>query len=428
MSHYIQDNQCVIKTEDGALMLFLKGGDNNVSSASTNRRCTSWFFNKTFKNEQSFMNYILDALLSDIRGGSWQFKSLQNKSFNGVTGYESAVIRRFKKAIKQALSLDMSIMDITMENIPLYEHKIESLMLSKGFSLNNEDGIQENISLYSRTYEKDKEAIIKKCLPVEYKAKSENEGYFEFCEQYKNTPKEDALMDIDYCRSLSKYSDRWSLYGLIPHKYLDIPNENFSALFKDNAPILLNSWGTELLELFIYYPEQMKYILENTSLMDSMHSIYEKTISNEDENWRSKSMKENIEIFEKFLSKNYPTYIATKTKAIQDARDSAPKEFVELWNGLCKDAYYKTTSTRLPSRIKKAKELLQVGSFTLKDVQQKCNSDFRKLTYYYENQYKKNQKAIANAAKDLLDEFSLLLDKETKNILTEYFKLQPSLI
>ena len=79
MSHYIQDNQCVIKTEDGALMLFLKGGDNNVSSASTNRRCTSWFFNKTFNNEKSFMDYILDALLSDIRGGSWQFKSLQNK-------------------------------------------------------------------------------------------------------------------------------------------------------------------------------------------------------------------------------------------------------------------------------------------------------------------------------------------------------------
>ena len=87
MSHFIQDNQVVIETAENRFILFIKGGDNNVTSFD-NKRLSSWHFQGIYSSEAHYMNFISEIMMSAISGGSWQFKSLKNTSLNSTEYFE----------------------------------------------------------------------------------------------------------------------------------------------------------------------------------------------------------------------------------------------------------------------------------------------------------------------------------------------------
>ena len=131
MSHFIQDNQSVVITADGRILLFIKGGDNNCYSHD-NKRVTSWHLNNTFSNEDEYNDFVTEIMMSDISGGSWQFNSLKNKTFNGYTQYENTIYSRFDKALKNAIiTTDWKISDVNTDNIYDFENALIKLFRSR---------------------------------------------------------------------------------------------------------------------------------------------------------------------------------------------------------------------------------------------------------------------------------------------------------
>lgn len=140
MSYFIQDNQCVIETDDEKYILLIKGGDNNVSSAYTNRRSTHWYLHHVFTNKASYDAYIEKIIYEDVVGGSWQFNSLKNRVFPGYIDYELVILERFEKAFGRRLKTEWKLDEITPGNVVDFEKSIEDAMRVARYSFNDEDG------------------------------------------------------------------------------------------------------------------------------------------------------------------------------------------------------------------------------------------------------------------------------------------------
>lgn len=414
MSHYIQDNQAVVTTSDNKIMLFIKGGDNNVSSASSNRRCTDWHLQGVFIDKASYDNFIDDVLRTDVNGGSWQFNSLKNKSFIGFTEYDAKVYKRFDKALKSALTLNRSLEDVTIGNIDEYESEINCLLEKNNFSLNDQDGVRSPVRLYSY-YDKTDEAKMKKVRKIiEYPEKEENKGYRDFCKTYEKTPMVDALMDYEFCEGLGKYRGTWNGLNSIP-PHLAIPNENFIPLLMNNITTILDMWESDR-ELFEDYPEQIMFVIKSTDFMKKLQNCYAETTN---EYTKSKYL-ENLE-FVKSFEREYLQYVEEKTNKENKKIADAKNKFVEVWNGLIDDTYYKSTNERLPRKFKELEGYFKLGDFSLADVMQVCNDDFTKVIKNYNGQYKRNKKAIKDVMEMLVSKYAQLLDEKSVDEFCQFF-------
>lgn len=423
MSHYIQDNQCVITTEDGAVLLLMKGGSNNTFSASTNRRCSSWHYQNVFTDKSSYDNFIEDVLATDINGGMWQFKSLKNKRFEGITGYEAAVVKRFENAFKRSLHLDRKMSEITLDNIGEYERAIEQLMLKSGFSLKDEDGRIEYIELYSHAYCKSDEEKIARVKPVEYPVK--HNGFRDFVLKYENTSKEEAFMDIEFCRAISEYKESWGSISMLPRGYFSIPNDNFQILIKSNLSSFLWMWEGEINSLIQNYPEQLKFTLDDGELFKEIDELIVSAGSDEDTSWKQKDMLKTAEMLKKFYAES-EKLIQIKKDEIASERKKAPGNFINLWNELERYTFYKNTNTILPEKLRELEKLKNTGSFSLDDVKSECRDSFSAIVSNYRNQYRKNQKAIKELAGVLVEKYSELLSNRTIKELCEHFSISSS--
>ena len=316
MSHFIQDNQCVIHLADGTYLLFLKGGDNNVYSHK-NRRLSSWFLQYVFGNIEQYMTFLEGAMRGDINGGSWQFASLKNKAFEGYTGYENTVFERFERAYRKALNLSWNVKDITVDNVYEFEYEIVRLMKDNGFSLNDQDGNEQFygyvISRYSKVDEAKQKAVEKLNRQMEKYVGIENGSYRSFCKKWSNVALADALHSSEFCRvrgKMRRYNHNDSINFFTTDKTYEISNENFALLMNfDNVEDFIGTYNID--SLLKNYPEQVKYLLDlnEKDLLKRLASFMDGLTP--ENNYRYNFLVENYGKLNGFVS-GYDDYVSQK--------------------------------------------------------------------------------------------------------------------
>lgn len=422
MSHFIQDNQVFVKTLDGKYMMFIKGGDNNVTSGASNRRLSYWSMWRIFETKEQFDAFVENAVKSDIHGGSWQFASLKNKRFDGFTEYENLVFNRFDNAWKKALLLNRSISDVTIDNVREFERDVAQLLLDNKFSLNDQDGYESRAIVCSR-YRKDEEAriaAVENLNSVTDKYLEKEDGsYRRYCSLWSKTPLSECLKSSEFCSSTASLSTSWSSPSVCvvgSSNVHDISSENFSLLMDTDVVHLIdNYWLDQILK---NYPAQFKYLLDkNDGLVFKQILRYQELLEPESHSY--KDILKNVALIESFLEK-YETYAEKRNEIDAQLKNEAPQKFIDTWNKLIDFCWYKQTWSTLPYHMDHLKEYINQG-VNIDEVKSQCESDLREIIQKHRYQNKKNQKAIEKGAKEIFQLYSSLLDDRTITRFVEYF-------
>lgn len=434
MSHFIQDNQFVIKTADEKFMLFIKGGDNNVSSARSNKRCTSWSMQGVFPNETEYKAFIEIIMLSDVSGGSWQFQSLKNKIFDNFTEYEYTVFNRFYKALKNAKTTTWKISDVTVENINSFHTDIINIFKDNNISLNNEDGYPINGVgvVWSSNYGLEKsieEEGVDRLKDRIYTSDDTYTGtYYEFCEKYKNSKKEDLINDVHFCSAFVKLPKRWnkgvSLFNSIDDITVtsNIDFACFNILINRNktqVKDLLDHWSGYIDQMVQKYPSSF----ETLSKLDNFKAKAKEVIQDNIDKggYSHKKMQKHLDVI---LNANYKALRDSQTKAIKDMESKAKDNFIEAWNTIIEKCWYKQTNTMIPKLIEKLNSYYDTKTFKLEDIKELCDNDFLEILTHHQHQYKKNQKTIKTAFQELVPKYSVLFDEISIERLSEAFDIE----
>ena len=426
MSHFIQDTQCVIKTKDEKYIVLLKGGDNNVCSMETNKRCTSWSRLATFGSKSDYDTFIDSIMLDSVNGGGWQFQSMKGKSYSGFSKYDNLVYRRFNNAFKQALYVDFDLADLTVENLNDFERTVEKLMLDANFSLTDQDSNYTGLKIYYRKSGAEEEAV--KGIKKLYKFSGDREklkGYRDFCAEYADIDLYTCFASTKFLEGLNKFRGRWGgLDYLTSYDDLEISNEGMMVFLKGKQEELLDFYRT-LDRALANYPEQFLFVLENSTLLSDM-KVFIDGIGEEGQ-WKVKSYNEQLAIVEDFLE-SHEQLIKNKKTKLEEAKKLAPEKFVETWNDLVTACWYKTTKSVVARAIEKLAFQKKLGGFELSEVADLCDGNLRRITDKHLHQKKVNQPAIKNLAKELLYNYTELLDDADKNELSRYFDIELKIV
>ena len=432
MSHYIQDNQTIIRTADSRILLFIKGGDNNCYSYD-NKRVTSWHLQNTFSNEDEYNDYITELLMSDISGCSWQFASLKNKSFIGYTEYENIIYNRFDKALKNALFTTWRLSDLTVDNIYEFENNLMNIFRGKNISLKDESGCENGLGFiwsYTDDVTKEEAAINRLNKSNIYKQRGGNEKYKTFCQKYSDRNIAELINDVRFCSDIVKFNKTWnkSISVLEKLKGVIATNEvnfaSFNLLTNSNEKTVKDLLHTYYMESLLRdYPMQF----ETLNCLNVFHTRAKSILAKElqkDDDYLYKKYKKNYDFI---VNANYAELKNEKKSIIKDIKSGAKDRFIEIWNGLIDDCWYKTTNERLPRKVKELKIELDIKTFTLDEVKEDCKEDFRKIVTHHKHQQKKNQSVIKKVFKDLINEYYLLFDENSIDEICTYFGFEKPL-
>ena len=432
MSHFIQDNQAVVKTADNRILLFIKGGDNNCFSYD-NKRVTSWHLQNTFSNEDEYNDFITEIMMSDISGGSWQFNSLKNKIFDGYTQYENTIYSRFDKALKNAITTtDWKISDITVENIYDFENALMKLFRSRNISLKDESGCEaQGLGfIWSYTDDVTKEAAGLNRLEKRkgFKLRDGNKEYKIFCQKYSDKYLTELINDVRFCSDITKFDKNWNksisvlekLNGTITTDNVDFAC--FNILTNSNEATVRDLLSSHYIDtMLVDYPKQFETLKCLNQFHQKVKNILESEKSND---YSLKRFKEN---YKKIIDANYTQLKADKKVKIEDIESNSKDKFVETWNGLIDDCWFKQTNERLPRKVKELKFAIDTNTFTLNEIKKQCNNDFRNIITKHQHQQKKNQPVIKKIFKDLINEYYVLFDENSVDELCSYFGFEKPL-
>lgn len=430
MSHFIQDNQAVVKTNDGVYLLFIKGGDNNVFDHN-NRRCSDWFFNRGFANKEAF-NAFLDAMITDVSSGGWQFQSLKNKELHGYYDYEAIVIERFRKAFKNAIPVDFDMKELDTTNVMAFIEKIVAALKAKSFV-----GVDEIKYSLTRLWSDDREkGLTEEMVAVERlnrtwtKEPTTKLGRCNFYLEYQGKTLEELVLDSDFCRRVQEN-------GFYPSNYYGAFNmlegiKNFSLAekmpYENLKMLMLNEASVEqfLISLFRgYYPNGLLPLLplwerfyNDSDFRQLADRLIEEKLSSE-EDWIQK----DGALFKEHLS----TFSFDELRAKrQEYIDGANARFAEEWNDIVTDCWYTNTNETLTRTLRNLRadvNFLQLNDSFSKNIEE---LSFKTITQHHSRQKPKNQKAIEEMAYALCTEFrhivALTCDVSWLEILIEYFK------
>lgn len=429
MSHFIQDNQAVVKTMDGKVMLLLKGGDNNVSSGASNKRCTSWSIAGVYESEEDYKTFIEIIMLGGVSGGSWQFNSLKNKSFKGFTEYENIVFNRFNKALDNAVELHWKISDVNTSNVHLFKKELENSLEANKFTLNNQDGINVGLRYFIYSWdskEASPEENALKDLKVKKFEKPTDGKYEKFCKTYAKSEKKDIVNDVVFCRSFVNFDKTWSgsidFLSSIDDMMIasSVKFSSFNILTMGNKKAvkqLLSSWESDIERLLERHPENLQTLVGLSKFFEMASEVIKE--ESEIEKYNS------VEKFEKNLktivNANYRELIDAKKREILEIEDKSKDKFVSLWNDLIENSWYKNTNQKLPNNLNVLNQLFSYKTFSLEEIENSCCDNFDKIIYNHQNQMKKNKKAIKDVFEVLIREYTQLFSDKSILALCEYF-------
>jgi len=409
-------------------LLFIKGGDSNVYSYD-NKRLSSWHLQDVYPSKEHYDNFIAELMMSDISGGSWQFQSLKNKSFNGYKEYENTIFNRFEKAFKNHLTLNYSVDDVNKENIYKFEDDIKNLFRQKNISLNTESGNESSLG-FVWSYNKDvtaaaaAEAALKRLqqVPKLYNRKG-IDNYRAFCLKYSDKKLVDIADDIEFCGAIR---DMDMHHGTGVNILESISDPLITSKFKYSAfNILINSSKEDIEKLLLsyhieslleLYPEQF----ETLACLSQFKIISVEILTDlkESNNYR---LKNAANAFEVICTADYAVLKANQKEQIENILKGSKHNFIEAWNSLEERSWYKNTNEQLPRYISMLDKAFSTNTFSLEDVKDKCNCDISQVIKYYENQMKKNRPAIKKAFNDLMNRYTVLFDDYDIEELCEYF-------
>jgi len=427
MSHFIQDNQIVVETIDSKFILFIKGGDNNTTNYD-NKRLSSWHYQGVYSSETHYMNFISELIMGTISSGSWQFKSLKNKSFNGFKEYENTIYNRFEKAFKNALSLDWKISDVNKENIYQFETEIKSLLRNKNISLLDESGCESSMGLIYRNYYKnddeqtpEADAVVMLNKENSFFERKSINTYRNFCKKYADSKKENLINNVSFCTEIvsneAKYDTSVSFLASFSDPIItrDVKFSCFNILVNSSEDTVkrLLSFYYSMEKLLEKYPSQFETITCSSVFKDRVKQVIEKA-----DKYDERKFKENSD---KLFNADYSKLRKMKTSKIKEIVDEAKPNFIEKWNELVDRSWYKNTNEQLPRYMKLLEDYLETETFTLEDVKDKCNANFLPIITHHKNQMKKNQPAIKKAFKDLIEQYSILFNVKSLADICEYF-------
>jgi hypothetical protein len=165
------------------------------------------------------------------------------------------------------------------------------------------------------------------------------------------------------------------------------------------------------------YPEQFKRL----NSLDSFHlkakSILELELQKEN-NYMYKKYKDNYNLI---VNSNYLELKDKKRSKIQEIKSGAKDKFIDIWNGLIDDCWFKTTNERLPRKVKELKFALDTNTFSLDEIKLQCNNDFTEIITKHQHQQKKNQPVIKKIFKNLINEYYVLFNENSVDELCNYF-------
>ena len=422
MSHYIQDTQAVVQTKDNKFLFFIKGGGNNVSSMASNKRCTSWWFVGTFASKEAFDTYIDVVSQSDINGGSWQFQSLKNKSFNGFTEYDVTVFKRFDRAFKAAKTVDWNLSDVDVSNILSFENKISELFSENNISMKDQDGnsiFPYICSAYDKE-EKYTKGVERLNRLMEYSDKVKVQGYREFCYKWADSTVKECFENVDFCKELTNFRDSWNGIDYLRSNQFNISTEHIHALFDEHKEVLLEQYFNYADDMLGEYPEQFTDYFKNSNFFTEAIEIVEES---EKEN-KYCNKRKVFDLFKKFS--DGVNLVLVKAKKERDAQEliEAPSLFVKTWNSLIDNTYYKTTKSIIARDMELLNKYFKAGNLDLSVIRDECEDDFYKIIENHKNQYKKNQPMIKKLAEILLGKYCELLNSRSIISLSDYFGIE----
>ncbi len=386
MSHFIQDNQIVVKTADNRILLFIKGGDNNCFSYD-NKRVTSWYLQNTFSNEDEYTHFITELMMTDISGGSWQFNSLKNKTFNGYTQYENTIYSRFDKALKNALvTTDWKISDVNTSNIYDFENALMKLFRSKNISMNDESGSEVQglgfIWSYTDDVTKEESGLNRLQKRKGFKQKDGSKEYKTFCQKYSDKPLAELINDVKFCSDITKFDKNWNksisvLENLRGTKSTnDVDFACFNILVNSNERTVRDLLGSHYIDALLEdYPIQF----ETLKCLDQFHQKVKNILESEKSNEFDYDLKRFKEVHEKITDANYIQLKADKKVKIEDIESNAKDKFIETWNDLIASSWFKQTNERLPRKVTELKKAIDTNTFTLDEIKQQCDKDFTEI-------------------------------------------------
>lgn len=441
MSYYIQDDLIVVETSDNKLMLFIKGGDNNVSSSESNKRCSDLHLQGVFENEDDFINEI-DLYLADaFAGGSWQVNSLRNKSFSTFFEHDYLVLSKFKTALKRRVETSWSLKDVTLDNIHKFQNALFSVIDNKKSSiLKNQDGRTIYGLGFIWSYDKDKtaEELGLKRLEVRKRDANKYIGYGSLITKYKDCSDIELLNDIEFIKSFIKFQKDYDgiisllLKMEVSQIIRDYDYEKFKVIFTNSFIVkrLLDSF--DIKQLLRLYPFCFEQLVSDSSFNDEVNKLIENTTCNYDKG----RYEENKKLI---FDANYSSLKDEFDELINMQLTSAKDNFIDAWNNIVDFCFYKQTNTKIPKLLEDIKSYIKTNTFKVEDClfsEKKfekdekyisIGSEFKRLPSHHFNQYKKNQKAVVEAVKYLINEHSNLFiengKKEIVEHLCDYFNL-----
>lgn len=419
MSHYIQDTQAVVKTLDSKYLLFTKGGDNNVSSNTSNKRCTSWWCNGVFESKEAYDIYIDVVEQGDINGGMWQFQSLKNKTFNGFTEYDVTAFKRFDRAFKSAKEIDWNLSDVNEDNITKFEAAIVSLFEANNISLKDQDGDRTYpyiCSMYDKD-EKYKKGVEKLNRFLDFTDQVITPGYREFCYKWANKTTKECFEDVEFCSELTKYRDSWNGFSYLKYNSYNLTVKHIHALFDERKEKLLDLYERDIEQMLKNYPELFTEYLKYSNFFKKAEGI----VLELEKVDKYSHAREALGQYKAFIDGINLDYIKEKKEVKKREKAEAPILFVKTWNSLVKNTYYKTTNTIIARDIENLNKCYATGNVDLSEIYDKCEHNFYSIVGNHGNQYKKNKKIIQELANLLVTKYSELLDKRSIVVLSDYF-------
>ena len=431
MSYYIQDNQQVVKTEDKKILLFIKGGDNNLTNLN-NRRLSSWHLQGVYSSEEDYKNCIAWLIISDVQSGSWQFKSLRNKKHIGFTKYENTVQARFERALKKSISYAGNFSDITIDNIHDFENDLVALFRNAKVSLKDEDG-DENYRL-GLIWGGDKEisneeASIKRLQNLaasniyEKYTKEFLQSFRNFQNKYANSDINTTINDRAFCEEFSKLHGYWTNpIGILESGLDDIKTkkqlsyQNFKTLVVSNDEVIKRFFLQYDFESFVCdYPFQLEKLVNETDVALKIQKIINAlNDGNKYDIDNAKTMEKN---FNYLACVDFETLKNNLDLKMQKEYDNAQNVFVENWNSLLQKSWYTNTNIVLADCFARLEKTFNLKAFSLDEVKNRYNSDLSKIYTYYVNQRKKNQTTIKKVFSAILENYGVLLDSRSAGLI-----------
>ncbi len=142
MSSFIEHNRAVFFTKDQGVIVLVKGGDNNVYSVEGNRAC-EWQF---WGIAPSWTHFVCHSLYPAIRDSYDSNGTLQlhNPPVTlNLFGYKYHVLKLWSKAAKKKITLPFTMEEVFRQGNSLLEPALRDALKENGYSLLDEDGLQQ---------------------------------------------------------------------------------------------------------------------------------------------------------------------------------------------------------------------------------------------------------------------------------------------